>query len=210
MTETRRISVLSADDHPLVRAGLKALLETEADVAVVAEASNGEEALERYRATQPDVVLLDLRMPVMNGLDAAKAILAEFSDAKIVILTTYEGDEDICRALDAGVKGYLLKDMLRTEIVGAIRTVSDGRRSISPRVAERVAQYMPRVALTARELEVLTAMAEGRTNSQIASAIDRTEGTVKVHVKNILRKLRAADRTQAVTKALRRGFIRLE
>src|SRR5262245_58054460 len=206
----RPISVLSADDHPLLRAGLKALLETEGDLAVVAEASNGEEALEAYRATQPDVVLLDLSMPVMDGLDAARAILAEFGDAKIIMLTTYEGDEDIYRALDAGVRGYLLKDMLRTEIVETIRAVAGGRRSIPPQVAARVAKHMPRVVLTARELEVLAALAKGFSNAQIGSALGRTEGTVKVHVRNILRKLGVEDRTQAVTIALRRGFIRLE
>jgi DNA-binding NarL/FixJ family response regulator len=210
MAATRPISVLSVDDHPLLRAGLKALLETEGDLAVVAEASNGEEALEAYRATQPDVVLLDLSMPVMDGLDAAKAILAEFTDAKIVMLTTYDGDEDIYRALDAGVRGYLLKDMLRTEIVNAIRAVADGRRSLPAPIIARVAEYMPRVGLTARELEVLAALAKGYTNAQIGSAIGRTEGTVKVHVRNILRKLGVEDRTQAVTIALRRGFIRLE
>lgn len=202
--------MLSADDHPLVRAGLKALLETEADVRVVAEAANGEEALEAYRVMQPDVVLLDLYMPVMDGLDAAKAILAEFPEAKIIMLTTYEGDEDIYRALDAGVRGYLLKDMLRTEIVDTIRAVVAGRRSIPPQVAARVAKYMPRVVLTGRELEVLGGLAKGQSNAQIGSALGRTEGTVKVHVRNILRKLGVEDRTQAVTIALRRGFIRLE
>jgi DNA-binding NarL/FixJ family response regulator len=206
MTATRPISVLSADDHPLLRAGLKALPETEGDLAVVAEASNGEEALEAYRVAQPDVVLLDLSMPVMDGLDAANAILAEFSDAKIVMLTTYDGDEDIYRALDAGVRGYLLTDILRTEIVSTIRAVAGGRRSIptdrSPcRRVHASCQFDGARARGSRRLG--QGIHEG-------SAIGRTEGTVKVHVRNILRKLGVDDRTQAVTVALRRGFIRLE
>jgi DNA-binding NarL/FixJ family response regulator len=204
------ITVLSADDHPLIRAGLAAMLGVEPDINVVAEATNGEEAIERYREHRPDVVLMDLRMPVMDGLAASKAIIAEFPDAKIVMLTTYDGDEDIYRALDAGARGYVLKDMLRTEIVNVVRTVHGGRRGIPGPVAARLAEYTPRVALTPRELEVLQLMSKGFSNPEIGRIIGRTEGTVKVHAKNILQKLDVSDRTEAVTVAAQRGFIRIE
>jgi DNA-binding NarL/FixJ family response regulator len=153
---------------------------------------------------------MDLRMPVMDGLAATRAILADFPDAKIVMLTTYDGDEDIYRALDAGAKGYLLKDMLRTEVLNVVRTVHRGRRGIPAPVAARLAEHTPRIALTPREIEVLQLVARGFTNPEVAGLIGRTEGTVKVHLKNILQKLGANDRTEAVTTGLRRGFIRLE
>ena len=197
MTAPSPITILTADDHPLIRSGLAAVMSTEADLRVVAEAANGEEALEQYRAHRPDVVLMDLRMPVMDGLSATKAILAEFPDAKIIALTTYDGDEDVHRALAAGAQGYLLKDMLRTEVLSAA-------------VAARLAEHTPRVALTPRETEVLQLVAQGLSNVQVAARIGRTEGTVKVHLKNILEKLDADDRTGAVTTALQRGFIRLD
>jgi DNA-binding NarL/FixJ family response regulator len=181
----------------------------EADLQVVAEASNGEEALESYREHRPDVVLMDLRMPVMDGLTAARAILAEFPEARIIVLTTYDGDEDIYRALDAGAKGYLLKDMLRTEVLNVIRTVHVGKRGIPAPIATRLAEHTPRIALTPRETEVLELVAQGYTNLEIARLIGRTEGTVKVHLKNILQKLNVQDRTEAVTTALQRGFIHL-
>jgi len=204
------ITLLSADDHPLIRAGLAAMLGTEPDMSVVAEAENGEEALELYRTHKPDVVLMDLKMPVMDGLEACKAIIAEFPDAKIVMLTTYDGDEDIYRALDAGAKGYLLKDMIRTEIVNVVRNVHNGRRGIPAPVAARLAEHTPRIGLTQREIEVLQLMSKGFSNPQIGRIIGRTEGTVKVHAKNILQKLDASDRTEAVTVAAQRGFIRIE
>jgi DNA-binding NarL/FixJ family response regulator len=204
------ITILTVDDHPLIRAGLAAVIGTETDLLLVAEASNGQEALERYRELKPDVVLMDLRMPVMGGLAATRAILTEFPDAKIVMLTTYDGDEDIFRALDAGAKGYLLKDMLRTEVLNVVRTVYGGRRSIPGAVAERLAEHTPRIPLTPRETEVLALVARGHSNMEIAGLIGRTEGTVKVHVKNILQKLDARDRTEAVTTGLQRGFIHLE
>ena len=204
------ITILSVDDHPLIRAGLAAVLGVESDMRVVAEAANGEEAIERYREHRPDVVLMDLKMPIMDGLAACRAILAEWPQAKVVILTTYDGDEDIYRALDAGAKGYILKDMLRTEVVNLVRTVHAGRRGIPPRVASRLAEHTPRVALTSRELEVLTLMSKGFSNPEIGRIIGRTEGTVKVHAKHILQKLEASDRTEAVTVAAQRGFIRLD
>jgi DNA-binding NarL/FixJ family response regulator len=206
---TRPIRILTADDHPLIRAGVSSFLATEAGLEVVAEATNGEEALERYRERRPDVVLMDLSMPVMDGLAATRAILEEFPDARIVVLTTYAGDEDVYRALDAGAMGYLVKDMMVAEVLKVIRMVMAGRRGIPPAVAATLAEHTPRIALTPRETEVISLMSTGLTNAQIASRIGRTEETVKVHVKNILQKLDARDRTAAVTIAARRGFIRL-
>jgi DNA-binding NarL/FixJ family response regulator len=203
------IRILTADDHHLIRAGVKSFLATEAELEVVAEASNGEEALEQYRAVRPDIVLMDLSMPVMDGLAATRAILEEFPNARIIVLTTYAGDEDIHRALDAGAMGFLIKDMLAADVLKVVRTVMAGRRGIPPIVAAKLAEHTPRIALTPRESEVISLIATGLTNAQIAERIGRTEETVKVHVKNILQKLGARDRTEAVTVALRRGFIRL-
>jgi DNA-binding NarL/FixJ family response regulator len=205
-----RVKVLTADDHPLIRDGLAAVIGAQPDMVVVGEASNGEEALEQYRELRPDVMLMDLRMPVMDGLTAIRAIVAEFPGARIVALTTYDGDEDIHRALEAGAKGYLLKDMLRTEVLHAIRAVHRGQRVIPAPVAARLAEYTPRVELTEREVEVLRLVAKGFSNRQIGELLGRTEGTVKVHIKNILEKLDADDRTEAVTVALQRGIIHLD
>jgi two-component system, NarL family, response regulator len=203
------ITIVTADDHPLIRDGLSAVLRAEPDMEVVAEAANGEEALEAYTRLRPDIVLMDLRMPVMDGLTATRAILAEDPGARVIVLTTYDGDEDIHRALSAGARGYLLKDMLRTELLGVVRTVHRGHRGIPAPVAARLAEHTPRIALTPREIEVLGFVADGLSNSEVALRIGRTEGTVKVHVKNILQKLDVHDRTDAVTTALRRGFIAL-
>ena len=194
----------------MMRAGLAALMQSEPDLIVVAEASNGEEAIEQYHLHHPDLVLMDLRMPVMGGLAVTRAIIADDPDARIIVLTTYDGDEDIHRALVAGARGYLLKDMLRTEVLGAVRDVLRGRRGIPAPVAARLAEHTPRVELTPRELEVLDLVARGLSNGDIAAQIGRTEGTVKVHVRNILQKLDAHDRTAAVTIALQRGFIQLQ
>jgi two-component system, NarL family, response regulator len=206
---TAPIRILTADDHHLIRGGVASFLATEPGLEVVAEAANGEEAIERYRDARPDVVLMDLSMPVMDGLAATRAILAEFPDARIIVLTTYAGDEDIHRALDAGAMGYLVKDMMVAEVVKAIHQVMGGRRGIPPTVAATLAEHTPRIALTPRETEVISLMSTGLTNAQIASRIGRTEETVKVHVRNILQKLDARDRTAAVSIAVRRGFIRL-
>ena len=210
MPIAQTIRVLIADDHPLVRSGLCAVLAAETDMAVVAEAANGEEALERYWEHRPDVVLMDLRMPVMDGLAATRAIRAEAPQARIVVLTTYDGDEDIHRALESGAKGFLLKDMLRSEVVKVVRAVHNGFRGIPIPVAARLAEHTPRVALTAREIEVLRLVATGLSNSGIGGQIGLAEGTVKVHLKHILQKLNVRDRTEAVTSAIRRGFIRLD
>jgi DNA-binding NarL/FixJ family response regulator len=204
------ITILTADDHPLIREGLAAVLRSESGLQVVAEAANGEEAIEAYARLHPDIVLMDLRMPVMDGLTATRAILADDPNARIIVLTTYDGDEDIHRALTAGARGYLLKDMMRTELIGVIRAVHNGKRGIPPPIAARLAEHTPRIALTPREIEVLQLVARGLSNAQVAERIGRTEGTVKVHLKNILQKLDAHDRTEAVTTALRRGFIRLD
>jgi DNA-binding NarL/FixJ family response regulator len=204
------ITILTADDHPLIRDGLAAVLRNESGLRVVAEAANGEEAIEAYARLHPDIVLMDLRMPVMDGLTATRAILADDPNARIIVLTTYDGDEDIHRALSAGARGYLLKDMMRTDLLGVIRAVHRGQRGIPAPVAARLAEHTPRIGLTPREIEVLRLVADGLSNAQIADRIGRTEGTVKVHLKNILQKLDVRDRTEAVTTALRRGFIRLD
>ncbi len=204
------IRVLTVDDHPLIRSGLEVVLGNEADMQLVAEASNGEEALEMHREHQPDVTLMDLRMPVMDGVAAIKAIREEFPSARIVALTTYEGDEDVHRALAAGAVGYLLKDMLRTDLVEMIRRVHRGYRAIPPAVAAKLAEFTPRIELTPRELEVLHWMAKGRSNPEIAATLGRAESTMKVHVRNILQKLGTDDRTDAVMIAVLRGILHLE
>ena len=206
---TSAIRILTADDHHLMRAGIAAFLATEPGMEVVAEAADGEEALEKFRQVRPDLVLMDLSMPVMDGLVATRAILEEFPHARIIVLTTYVGDEDIHRALDAGAMGYLVKDMMVAEILNVVRLVMSGRRGIPPSVASTLAEHTPRVALTPRETEVISLMTTGLTNAQIAERIGRTEETAKVHVKNILQKLDARDRTEAVTIAIRRGFVRI-
>jgi DNA-binding NarL/FixJ family response regulator len=204
------LHVLTADDHPVVREGVRAMIANESDIDVVAEATDGCEAVALYGEYLPDVVLMDLRMPCMDGVVATRAIVAAHPDARIVALTSYEGDADIYRALDAGARGYLLKDMLGTEVIRAIRAVAAGMRVIPPEVAGRLADYIPRVKLTPREVEVLRLAAKGLRNREIASEIGRTEGTVKEHLKHLMEKLGAGDRTKAVTVALQRGIIHFE
>ena len=204
------IRVLAADDHPMVRAGLSAVIGAEPDMEFVSEASNGQEAVALYREHQPDVVLMDLRMPGGDGLTATRAILAEFPAARIVVLTTYDGDEDIHRALAAGAKGYLLKDMLRTQVLQTIRAVHGGSRVIPAEVAARLAEHVPRTQLSEREVEVLELVAKGLSNRDIARVIGRAEETVKVHLKNIFAKLDVEDRTEAVTTALQRGILHID
>lgn len=206
----RRIRVLLADDHPVVRAGLAAVIAQEADLEAVAEAENGARAVALYREHQPDVTLMDLRMPVMDGVEAIRAIRKEFPAAHILALTTYEGDGDIRRALDAGAQGYLLKDMLLTEVLTAVRAAYAGERVIPTAVAVRLAEAPPRSDLTERELEVLALVARGLANKEVASAIGRTDETVKIHLKNVFTKLGVSDRTEAVTVALARGLIHLD
>ncbi len=204
------IRVMTADDHPVVRAGLSALLANESDLELVAEARDGAEALAMYEAHKPDVVLMDLRMPQMDGVDAIERIRESHPDARIVALTSYEGDADIYRALNAGAYGYLLKDMLGTELVGAVRAAAAGKRVIPPEVAARLAEFTPRADLTQRETEVLQLAAKGMRNRDIATAIGRTPETVKVHLKHVMEKLHVHDRTEAVIQAVRRGIIHLD
>jgi DNA-binding NarL/FixJ family response regulator len=183
MADLSDLRILAADDHPLIRAGLVSYLETEPGLKVVAEAGNGEEALEKYRELRPDIVLMDLSMPVMDGLAATRAILDEFPDAKVIVLTTYGGDEDIYQALDAGAVGYLVKDMASAEVLNIIRTVRAGRRGIPQPIAAKLAEHTPRIPLTPREAEVLSLVAKGLSNAEVAKRIGRAEGTVKVHLK---------------------------
>ena len=204
------IRVMAADDHPIVRAGLAAVIGEESDLTFVGEARDGAQAVALFRAQLPDVTLMDLRMPVLDGVGAIRAIRSEFPNARIVALTTYEGDTDIHRALEAGAVGYLLKDMLPTDVIDAIRAVYRGQRVIPPVVAGRLAEYTPRVELTEREREVLEYVARGFSNKDIARAIGRTDETVKIHLKSVFVKLGAADRTEAVTVALQRGIIHLD
>lgn len=205
----RRLSVLVVDDHPVVRAGLQAMIDAQPDMETVAEARSGEEAIDLFRRHQPAVTLMDLRMPGMGGVEAIEAIHRSFPDACILVLTTYDGDEDIYRALQAGARAYLLKDMPREELIQAIRAVHAGAHRLSPAAAAHLAERMHQSELTSRELEVVERIAGGMSNKQIAADLGISEGTVKTHVNNIMGKLGASDRTQAVTLALRRGFIHL-
>jgi DNA-binding NarL/FixJ family response regulator len=189
---------------------LAAVITQEPDLVLVGEAENGERAVALYRERRPDVVLMDLRMPVMGGVDAIRTITGEFPSARILALTTYEGDADIRRALGAGARGYLLKDMLLSDVITAIRTVLKGERVIPTGVATRLAEYPERSELTERELEVLQLVAKGLSNKEVAKTIGRMDETVKIHLKNIFAKLDVDDRTQAVTVALARGLIHLE
>ena len=204
------IRVLVADDHPVVRAGLGAVIAEQDDLELVAEAENGANAVALFRDHRPDVALMDLRMPVMDGVEAIRAITTEFPDARILALTTYEGDADIRRALEAGASGYLLKDMLLTEVLTAVRAVWRGERVIPIAVAARLAEFPERSDLTEREAEVLQLVARGLSNKEVARAIGRTDETVKIHLKNAFAKLDVADRTEAVTVALTRGLIHLD
>jgi DNA-binding NarL/FixJ family response regulator len=204
------IRVLTVDDHPVVRTGIGAMIANEQDMTVVAEAGDGAAAVEAYLEHRPDVVLMDLRMPNKDGVEAIRAILGHNVDARIVALTSYDGDADIYRALDAGACGYLIKDMLGDELIRAVRTAAAGKRIIPPVVAGRLAEFTPRIDLTEREVEVLRLVGKGLRNKEIARVIGRTEETVKVHLKHVMQKLGVDDRTEAVTVALQRGIIHLD
>src|SRR5215218_10932153 len=204
-----KIRIVVVDDQAVVRQGFVALINTVADMEVIAEGTDGRQAVELYRKLRPDVLLTDLRMPTMSGVEAIAAIRREFPSARVIVLTTFDGDEDIYRSLQAGAQGYLLKDMFFEELEDAIRTVHAGRRRIPGVVAERLAGRMTGSDLTARELEVLERIVRGMSNKEIASALGISEATVKSHINNVLSKLGASDRTQAATKALQRGIIHL-
>lgn len=208
-TNPSPIRILLADDHPLLRDGVAGLVADQPDMELVGEASNGRDAIDQFRKHHPDITLLDLQMPEMNGIDAIIAIRGEFPEARIVVLTTYTGDTQILRALKAGAQAYLLKSMLRRELLETIRAVHKGQRRIPPEVAAQLAEHAADDTLTSREIEVLRLIAAGRANKLVAGDLSITEETVKGHVKNILSKLGASDRTHAVTIALKRGMIEL-
>jgi len=208
-SDPRQIRILTVDDHPLLREGIASLVGSQPDMSIVAEASGGKEAIEQFRRHRPDVTLMDIRMADMNGIDAMAEILREFANAKIVVLTTYSGDAQIMRALKAGAQGYLLKGLLRKELIDTIRTVHAGRKRISPEAASTVADHAGESPLTLREIAVLQLIAEGNANKIVADRLDITEDTVKAHVRSILSKLAANDRTHAVTIGLKRGIIDL-
>jgi DNA-binding NarL/FixJ family response regulator len=201
------IRVLTVDDHPMLREGIAAVLQGEEDMVIVAEASNGIEAIEQYRKHLPDVTLMDLQMPQLGGIDTIVAIRKDFPDARIIVLTTYSGDAQALRALKAGAAGYMLKNMLRKELLETIRAVHAGKKRVPPEIAVKIAEFHADDSLTAREIEVLRQIAKGNANKVIAEHLSISEETVKAHVRSILAKLNANDRTHAVTTALRRGII---
>jgi DNA-binding NarL/FixJ family response regulator len=208
-SEPKPIRILTVDDHPLLREGIAALVASQSDMKVVGEASNGREALEEFRKRRPDITLMDLQMPEMKGIDAIIAIRAEFPEARIIVLTTYTGDVQVLRALKAGARGYLLKGLLRKDLLETIRAVHAGLKRIPPELAADLAEHAADEALSAREIEILRLIAAGNANKVIAYQLSITEETVKGHVKNILAKLSANDRTHAVTIGLKRGIIDL-
>ena len=209
MSDLGRVRVLCVDDHPLLREGIGAIINSQEDMELVGAAASAGEGVGMYRELRPDVVLMDLRLPDASGIDALIAIRAEDAGARVVVLTTYDGDVEIRRALAAGASGYLLKSMPPGELVAGIRAVHGGRKRIPAEVAAQLAEHMGEAALTGREVEVLEAVAGGNRNREIAERLFISEETVKVHVKHIMEKLGASDRTQAVALAVRRGFIRL-
>lgn len=209
-TSTKPIRILVVDDHFMVRMGLTASLNAEADMEVVAEVGSGEAALEAYNRTRPNLVIMDVRLPGMDGVAATAAILREFPDAAILMLSTHAGEEEIYRAMQAGARGYVLKSVMREDLLRAIREVHAGRRHLDPIVASHLAERLSHRSLTARELEVLRMVAKGWGNKEIASALNIAEVTVKLHVSHVLEKLNVKDRTEAATSAVQRGIISLD
>jgi DNA-binding NarL/FixJ family response regulator len=207
MVITRQIKILTVDDHPILREGIASIIQGEKDMVVVGEASNGREAIEVFRSKRPDVTLMDLQMPDLNGIDAIATIRQEHPQARIIVLTTYEGDVLARRALKAGATGYILKDMIRTELLEAIRAVHLGRKYIPQKIAAELLEHYAEDDLSEREIEVLREVARGTSNKIIASHLSISEATVKAHMKNILLKLGASDRTHAVNIAMTRGFL---
>src|SRR6202162_4544467 len=209
MTDQAQIRILSVDDHPLLREGIATIINSQPDMVLVSQATTGTEAIQHHRDFQPDVTLMDLRLPDLSGIDAMIAIRAEFPEARIIMLTTFEGDVEIQRALEAGARGYLLKNMPPSELVLAIRQVHAGKKRVPPALATQLAEHLSDESLTAREVDVLKHLAGGNRNRDIAGRLFISEETVKVHVKHLMEKLGASDRTQAVAIAVRRGIIQL-
>ena len=207
--DSKRIRILAVDDHPILRQGIVGLIADESDMTLVAEAANGREAIQQFRTHHPDITLMDLQMPEMNGLDAMIAIRGEFPDARIIVLTTYTGDVQARRALQAGARAYLLKNSLHKELLDTIRAVHAGRKNLSPEVSFDLAEHAAEEALSPLEVRVLRLIAEGYSNKEIAALLSVTEDSVKGQVRNILSKLGANDRTHAVTIGLKRGIIEL-
>lgn len=210
MTSPAPIRILCVDDHPVVRRGIAAMLATEPQLELVAEAASGSEALEKYRLSRPDVVLMDLRLPGgMDGIDTIAALRKEWPQARVLVLTTYAGDENIHRALEAGARGYIIKDTLDDDLLSAVTAVWQGRRYVPPQIAVQLAEHGPRVELTDRERQVLGLMAQGHRNKEIAADLLISEATARTHVENIVAKLGVSSRTEAVVLAAQRGFIQL-
>ncbi len=209
MSNKQSIRVFSVDDHPLLREGIATLVNNQPDMVLVGEASTGAEAIQQFKQHMPDVTLLDLRLPDMSGIDVLIAIRSEFPEARIVMLTTFEGDVEVQRALRAGARGYLLKNMPPSELLDVIRQVHEGKKRIPPEIASQLLEHMSDEGLTEREVEVLREVADGNRNREIAERLFISEETVKVHIKHIMEKLGANDRTQAVAIGVRRGIIQL-
>jgi len=209
MSEDTTIRILSVDDHALIREGIAAVINNQPGMVLVAQAATGTEAIQRYREHRPDITLMDLRLPDLSGIDALMAIRAEFPLARVIMLTTFEGDVEIQRALQAGAQGYMLKNMAPSELAGTIRQVYEGKKRVSPEIAAQLAEHMGDEVLTSREIEVLRLVAKGNRNRDIAELLGISEETVKVHVKHLMEKLGSRDRTQSIAIAVRRGIIQL-